>query len=668
MSIPCSNLTNDLPFLSSFELLSRGKINQCSRPCSNETCCIFTESNPPDLYQEDESDVGPRILPTLVRINHSASLESGGVIFLEAVTVFNNAIFHHVKSHLFEAQRLYQSLVGTIHSLLQGGIGSPSTAVLEMAMRVYNNLALTFYADGDDVTAHSHFQAALLFSKQLFQLNKASRLEYATILSNLCRLNWMKGDISDNLYTSLREILRLRSSLLSWDHPDVAAAHYNLAMAEYAREGNQKAVAHLKQYLYVATHCNNKNGGHTVLDPIPALIYLLLLQNEDNEDSTSQELVRGLYTLQDKRHDQGQNSSEVASVLNFIGTLLFHKEDLETALFFFEEELRLEEQLLQGEDDISVSVTCNNIGRILQELEKFDEAIGYYERALKAQYHESTIMHFKACATIDLESDSGASNLYSTVWYNLGLIHDKRCNYAEAIVAFKMSLGLRLTMLGRDHPDITCLYYNIGVLQMEMKQLDDASESLKEALRVHCRDSAATNQLNDQRVIKTLEKLSTMHKNRGNMEAAIDALREVLRILQTSKDCDANSRTNDIGLVLHSISELYHAMGNLPAALSAAMESARHLEFIFTTYKNDILVPTADKLTNIEQIVSSLFLLGSLYHEMCEPLHADGIFHKAGSILEATITNRFHQPIPSSLYAICEVAKILATAHCAAEA
>jgi tetratricopeptide (TPR) repeat protein len=203
---------------------------------------------------------------------------------------------------------------------------------------------------------------------------------------------------------------------------------------------------------------------------------------------------------------------------------------------------------------------------------------------------------------------------------------------------------------------------------MELKQPDDASESIKEALRVRCRDSAAANQLNDKRVVKTLEKLSTMHKNEGNMEAAIDALREVLHILQTSKDSDAHSRINDTGLVLHSISEMYHALGNLPAALSAAMESTQHLELIYTTYKNDIFVTTADKLANIEHIVSSLFLLGSLHHEMCEPLHADAIFHKAVSILEATITNRFHQPIPSSLCALCEVAKILAITYCAAEA
>ena len=58
-------------------------------------------------------------------------------------------------------------------------------------------------------------------------------------------------------------------------------------------------------------------------------------------------------------------------------------------------------------------------------------------------------------------------NLYSTVWYNLGLIHDKMGAFTDAIRAFHMSLKLRRAMLGKDHPDVACLLYNIGVLQME---------------------------------------------------------------------------------------------------------------------------------------------------------------------------------------------------------
>ena len=85
--------------------------------------------------------------------------------------------------------------------------------------------------------------------------------------------------------------------------------------------------------------------------------------------------------------------------------------------------------------DISVSVTCNNIGRILQELGKFREAIYYYQRALKSDYCDVASQGWNSKGVKGLHipknrstrSCPSTANLYSTVWYNLGLIHYKVC-------------------------------------------------------------------------------------------------------------------------------------------------------------------------------------------------------------------------------------------------
>jgi hypothetical protein len=71
---------------------------------------------------------------------------------------------------------------------------------------------------------------------------------------------------------------------------------------------------------------------------------------------------------------------------------------------------------------------------------------------------------------MDLENDSDASNLYSIVWYTHGLIVAFQLFWEEIIVPLFAS---------------------------------------------------------DQPVVKTLETLSTMYKNKGNMKAAIDALHDV---------------------------------------------------------------------------------------------------------------------------------------------
>jgi len=629
---------------------------------SRRLLCEPSSSNgstltPPDLYEADECDVGPRLLKTPIRLDSTSPLDID-FVFLEVVVLMNKALIIHAKSNLPEAKQLYQVVVNNAQNLLRLRMGLPSTRLVEICMRVHNNMGQICYVQGEEGTARSHFEASMLFAKQLSDLNKDYRLEYATVLSNWCRVNWMRGDISDNLYKGLCEVLRIRSALLKWDHPDVAAAHFNVAVAEYARQRSQQATTHFKRYLHVAT-CRSNDAGND-LDPIPALIYALLIEHEEKDDSMSQELVRGLRTLQDKRQDQGPHTSEVASVLNFIGTLLFHKQDFDRALLFFQEELRLEETLAECKDDISVAVTCNNIARILQELGKFHDAMLYYQRALKTEYGDikqgvSKGKIFSLPKATGSDASPSAANLYSTVWYNLGLIHDKLGSYGDAIAAFKMSLELRKTMLGQDHPDIACLLYNIGVLQMEQQLLTDASTSFREALRI--RRVGTAGQLNDRHVVKTLEKLASLHKAKGNVSGALDAFREVLRIQEVSDDYDTAARLRDMGVTLRSVSELHHATGDLQSAAGFAQESVRKLQSVASE-------STQPNVDIIEQVVSSFLLVGSIYHEMCEPLLACRIFEQASQIMQQASIG-FSSP---SLFALSEVTLMLATTHCAPEA
>jgi tetratricopeptide (TPR) repeat protein len=430
-----------------------------------------------------------------------------------------------------------------------------------------------------------------------------------------------------------------------------------------------------------------------VLDAIPALIILLLIQNEDKEDHMSQELVRGLRTLQDKRQDQGPNSAEVASVLNFVGTILFHKNDFENALLFFQEELRLEdscnvtsakrapinEQVLSVSskaDETSVSVTCNNIGRILQELNRHQEAIHFYHRALKSEYGDILQLKSKVKeSSRSIARSKNSANLFSTVWYNLGLIHDKLRSYDEAIFAFEMSLELRKAMLGTDHPDIACLLYNIGVLQMEQQRLPDATTAFREALRI--RLNGAAGQLNDKHVIKTLEKLASLYKVKGNCAGALATSEDILRIQLITPEFDDIKRLFEIGATLRSVSELYHATGNIEAAIKTAKASVFKFRIATDLRRNQLRADGCSGLTDIstlpnensaevEQLVSSLLLLGSLYHEAAEPLDAVLIFHEAAKAVEMQQNElKVHGTHCSSLNALQEVTAMLACCQCA---
>ncbi|KAL3924350.1 MAG: hypothetical protein SGILL_001102 [Bacillariaceae sp.] len=555
-------------------------------------------------------------------------------------------------------------------------------------MRCYNNIGTIEYAERCEEDAMGHFELALGAARQVHDTSGSNQLEIATILSNWCRVQWMLGRVDDTVFQALHEILRIRSAFLGWYHLDVSSAHFNLGMFQYAAGCNEQALSHFMQYLQVSSH-RLKNCKKLDLDPLPGLIFVLLIKNEDKEEKMSQDLVWGLKTLQDKRQDCGSKDPEVASILNFIGTLLFHQRELDHALLFFQEELRLEEQFAGAEEDVSVSVTCNNIGRILQELGRFPQAIYYYQRSLRHRYGDDLFAsslskdksgaasQSKDCEMASCLDDGGMDasekdippatmNLYSTVWYNLGLIHDKMGAFVEAIRSFRMSLKLRRAMLGRDHSDVACLLYNIGVLQMEQQLLNDATDSFREALRI--RRVAATGQLNDRHVVKTLQKLASLHKSKGNIHGALEAYEEVMEVLKASVDFEWSSRNETMGITLREIAELHHSRGNLTLALDRAVES-------FKVLRSSQAETAAEQPLFLEQEAAALLLIGSLQHEACAADQARSTFSEATRLIHSSLSAAvsaapaaFVHPNAASLFPLLEVSSLLASVHCAPEA
>eukprot|EP00529_Nitzschia_sp_RCC80_P003713 CAMPEP_0113502258 /NCGR_PEP_ID=MMETSP0014_2-20120614/33440_1 /TAXON_ID=2857 /ORGANISM="Nitzschia sp." /LENGTH=1051 /DNA_ID=CAMNT_0000396997 /DNA_START=225 /DNA_END=3380 /DNA_ORIENTATION=- /assembly_acc=CAM_ASM_000159 len=670
-----------------------------------------------DTYHEDECDVGPRpfqqaFVPT------QDTLMMMNVDVLQLIICYNQALVHHAEGETALALQLYNFIAGTV---MANGVlddrKSPSTSrrhqhqdrdtvtstLARLAMRAHNNMGQLDYAERSEEVSLQNFETALTYAKTVPDISALHQLEIATVLSNWCRVQWMVGRVDHTVYQALEEVLRIRYTFLGWDHIDVASAHFNLGMAEYSRNHHDKALSHLTQYLQVSSH-RLKTHKIVDLDPIPGLVFVLLIKNDNKTDKMSQDLLWGLRTLQDKRQDLGPKNAEVASVLNFVGTILFHQRELDHALLFFQEELRLEEQLVGADEDVSVSVTCNNIGRILQELGRYPQAIYYYRRSLRHKYgdlidvailtesspvcgkastskvtNESSSSSSKKRARMEIDSDSTATtaseipastmNLYSTVWYNLGLIHDKMGSFTDAIRAFNMSLKLRRAMLGRDHPDVACLLYNIGVLQMEQQQLRDATASFREALRI--RRVASTGQLNDRHVVKTLQKLSSLHKAKGNISGALEASKEVLQVLEASVDFDSTSRQKHMGMTLRDISELYHSEGDLTEALERARESLKMLRSgrtgSSTEQDDDVVVIDQSCL---EQEAAALLLIGSLQHEQCEPSNAQATFGEAARLIRDTLDRHGNSGVinQASIQPLLEVSSMLATSHCAPEA
>ena len=610
-----------------------------------------------DLYQEEGSDIGPRCLMESIQMDSRTS-DDAKLDLVEAVATFNSGLVHHNQRELEEACTVYESVLYYVYGLLQtfGAQEVPSSTILTLGMQAHNNLGAIAYLSNCEDDVRNNFDAALIFARQLLRKAKHQHLAIASVVSNWCRIHWARGDIeADSLFQCMEEVLRLRSDSLPWYHVDVAASHLNLATAHHASGLSDKAIYHLQQYLEISAY--HAGAKLNQVDPIPALIYLLLVRVEDREDPASQDLARALRALQDKRQDQGRNSAEVASVLNYVGTLLFHAQDYANAMMFFQEELRIEKSLDECEQ-MSLAVTCNNIARTLQEQGKFQEAMVYYQHALGS---EDQALHEDQYEQLD----ATATNLFSTVWYNLGLIHDKLGETTKAIHAFQVSLKLRKVILGSLHPDIACLWYNVGVLQMERGFLNDSQTSFLHALEI--RSKCREHQLNDERVLKTMQKLSSLQKNAGNLRGAIDALEQMLHLLQQST-CHQILRARELSGVFYKIAELYHELNDscksfIMARLAVeAVEAVTHI--LLEEESSEVSV--CEKIATVEQWALSHLLVGSLLHEKNEPLEAYHVLEQLESTLNV-LTGQAIFSIPS-LAALTQVVGLLATPQCAPQA
>lgn len=607
-------------------------------------------------------------------------------VISEAIHLFNDGLTYQMNGDILMAKQRFEQASYVVRQVLcLQPEGSP-TVVLELAMRVHSNLGLINYVEFNNDVALACFEVAVGFAQQLVSVSSSDyKLEYATTLSNWCRAACSKGGISETLYLRLKEIVDIRATLLSWDHPDLAVAYYNIAVVEYSCKNNTEAVSHILKYLKIATHRSNILKTDD-LDKIPAIIFLLLIKNESNDDEVSRNIVQMLLTLQVKRQNGNCSIVELAAILNVVGSLLFKQREFEHALIFFREELRLEESSFEGdlswEQTTALCVTCNNIGRIMQELGRFQEATEYYKRVLTIEYgniDDVTPSSIRASTVRNPVGVSNASqaplasaNLYSTVWYNYGLVQDKLGKYDKAIMSFQISLKLRREMLGTDHPDVACLLYNIGVLQMEQKQLQGAYESLHETLRI--RQMKGDSQLNDKHVIKALERLASLFETKGDFDHAIEVLRKVVTIQKSSTEFDNMTQSKMVGATLRNISEMLLSLNKLDLAIEAARESVhyhrslvQHEESIPCVIEDAVI----DRVANIEQFISTLLLLGSLYHESNEPLLAIVVMNEASTIIQnvTTVLEHSHDvEIPVSLLVMKEVTTMLATGCCAAEA
>ena len=211
---------------------------------------------------------------------------------------------------------------------------------------------------------------------------------------------------------------------------------------------------------------------------------------------------------------------------------------------------------------------------------------------------------------------------------------------------------------------------------MEQNLLDEATESFRQALSY--RHVSGKGQLHDLHVIKTLQKLSSMHKAKGNIKGALEAQADILSVLSTSNDFDQLSRNTKMAIATRDIADLHQAQGNLQLALTHALDSVNLFRETRTSSGDELSTMDIDNCseqgyTMIEEEASSLHLVGSIQHELSEPIKAQNAFLEAARLINSSmknsVVNSTDAPKPAATFLpLLEVSTILSSPSCAAEA
>merc|ERR1712151_572492 len=136
--------------------------------------------------------------------------------------------------------------------------------------------------------------------------------------------------------------------------------------------------------------------------------------------------------------------------------------------------------------------------------------------------------------------------------------------------------------------------------------------------------------------------------------------RYMLSVLTTA-DCNQQTATSrrtrngkKIAVVMRDISELYQAQGNLQIALEYAINSSNLFRSERTITIDDNCNSCVDVKNNnndndivsfIEEETNALLLVGSLHHELCNPVQAQIAFSEINRLIHSTL---FSSSIASS--------------------
>ena len=156
-----------------------------------------------------------------------------------------------------------------------------------------------------------------------------------------------------------------------------------------------------------------------------------------------------------------------AEIYNNFGRIYYKMKEFPKALFYFQLSLSIKEQIFPL-DDIEIAVSYNNLGVIYMELDNLERALKYLEISLSIRREKFGNNH----------PDT------ATTYNNIASVYLKENKVNNARDYFERALKIREKILGEQHLDTAMTYYGLGMLEVHLKNYEEAFRNLNKAFEV----------------------------------------------------------------------------------------------------------------------------------------------------------------------------------------
>ena len=245
----------------------------------------------------------------------------------------------------------------------------------------------------------------------------------------------------------------------------------------------------------------------------------------------------------------GPCSSIVATTLNNLGRVMVQKEDLVTALLYYEQALSIRRDCL-GTDHIDYAATAFNAGQSHHQLGKFDRAIFLYREFLRVASNKFSTTHRDVAVVLS----------------GIAQIHQKRKENDKAKALHEESLRVGRAALGDVHSEVAMLLNRVGNFYFESEDYDSALRVYKEGLVIERKVLEKSHP----NIVVTLSNIGEIYRQKSKYKTAIKyytQAMELQKIRHGPVSAEVAGTLNVLGLIHDQRGNSTEALSHLQNAL-----------------------------------------------------------------------------------------------------